>query len=264
MIPNNLNRRFQLKLTILGTGTSQGVPVIGCRCPVCLSSDPRDNRLRSSVLISAGDKNILIDSGPDFRQQMLRADIRHLEAILLTHEHNDHVIGIDDVRPFNFNSGNAMSVYALKRVADDLRRRFQYVFAEPIPGLPRIELIHIRNDSLIQFDDFSIQAISVMHGPLPILGFRIGPLTYLTDVKTLLPAELEKLKGTRYLIVNALQHKYHPTHMSLTESLAFVKMVQPEKTWLTHVSHLMGLTADINPTLPEGVELAYDGLEIEW
>ncbi len=253
-----------MKLTLLGTGTSQGVPVIGCQCPVCTSRDPRDNRLRSSALLSAGDKNILIDSGPDFRQQMLRADIRHLEAILLTHEHNDHAIGIDDVRPFNFNSGNPMSVFALQRVADDVRRRFQYVFAEPIPGLPRIELILIHENSTIHFEDISIQAIGVMHGPLPILGFRIGPLTYLTDVKTLHPAELEKVKGSRFLVVNALQHKYHPTHMSLSESLDFIETVQPEKAWLTHVSHLMGLTADINPTLPEGVELAYDGLEIEW
>lgn len=253
-----------MKLTILGTGTSQGVPVIGCQCPVCTSADPRDNRLRASALISHGDKNILIDSGPDFRQQMLRADVRHLDAILITHEHNDHAIGIDDVRPFNFSSGSAMSVYTMKRVADDLRRRFQYVFAEPIPGLPRIELIHIREDSVLHFDDLTIQAIGVMHGPLPILGFRIGDLTYLTDVKTLLSQELEKIKGTRILVVNALQHLPHPTHMSLTECLALIEQVKPQQAWLTHVSHNMGLTADINATLPEGVQLAYDGLELEW
>lgn len=253
-----------MKLTILGTGTSQGVPVIGCRCPVCTSTDPRDNRLRSSAMITAGKLNILIDAGPDFRQQMLRADIRHLDAILLTHEHNDHAIGIDDVRPFNFSSGNAMKVYAQQRVADDVRKRFRYVFEDPIPGLPRIELVHIDEDSVLHFEELTIHSIGIMHGRLPILGFRIGDLTYLTDVKTVLPEEFEKIKGTRLLVVNALQHTNHPTHMSLTESLAFIEQVKPERSWLTHVSHLMGLTAEVNPTLPAGVELAWDGLVIDF
>jgi len=253
-----------LKLTILGTGTSQGVPVIGCQCPVCTSTDPRDNRLRSSAMITAGQLNILIDAGPDFRQQMLRADIRHLDAILLTHEHNDHAIGIDDVRPFNFSSGTAMTVYSQQRVADDVRNRFRYVFEDPIPGLPRIALVKIDEHSVLHFEDLTIQAIGIMHGQLPILGFRIGDLTYLTDVKTILPEEFEKIKGTRLLVINALQHKYHPTHMSLSECLAFIEQVKPERAWLTHVSHLMGLAADVNPKLPEGVELAWDGLVIDF
>ncbi len=253
-----------MKLTILGTGTSQGVPVIGCTCPVCRSADPHDNRLRSSVLLSCDDLNILIDAGPDFRQQMLREKIDHLNAILLTHEHNDHVIGLDDIRPFNHRSGQPMAVYALPRVADEVRKRFEYVFAEPIPGLPRIELKPIEVGVNLPFGEFLIQPIGILHGRLPIVGFRCGDLAYLTDVKTVSPAEMEKLKGVKYLIVNALQQEWHPTHMSLGEALAFVEAVSPQFAWLTHISHLMGLAAVVETTLPPNVSLAFDGLKIEF
>ncbi len=252
-----------MKITILGTGTSQGVPVIGCNCAVCSSSDPHDNRLRSAVLISHGRQNILIDAGPDFRQQMLRAKVRHLDAILLTHEHNDHVIGLDDIRPFNHRTGQSMAVYALPRVAKEVQKRFEYVFEDPIPGLPRIELKPIAVGENIQIGDLCIQPIGIMHGKLPIVGFRIGALAYLTDVKTVVPSEMRKLSGIKYLIVNALQHKWHPTHMNLEEAIDFVHKLAPEKAWLTHISHLMGLASEVGLLLPEDVSLAYDGLEIE-
>ena len=253
-----------MKITLLGTGTSQGVPVIGCGCNVCSSPDPRDKRLRSSALISAGDVNILIDAGPDFRQQMLRAGVRHLEAILLTHEHNDHVIGLDDVRPFNFNSGKPMRVFALPRVAAEVRKRFEYIFGKPIPGLPRVELIDIEPGLPFMVEGVRVLPVGVQHGRLPILGYRIGELTYLTDVKSILPEDVQKIAGTRYLITSALHHDQHPTHMNLAEALALVEQVAPEHAWLTHISHNMGRAEDIGPQLPAGVELAYDGLEIEF
>ncbi len=251
-----------VKLTLLGTGTSQGVPVIGCRCAVCTSSDPRDNRLRTSALLSDGTTNILIDPGPDFRQQMLRAQVDHLDAILITHEHNDHVIGIDDVRPFNFASGQAMRVYALPRVAADMRYRFQYIFGVPIPGLPRVELIDIEQDSEIVIGTCLVQAIGIQHGRLPILGFRVGNLAYITDMKTIAPSEAAKLEGIDTLVVNALQHHEHPTHMTLEQAVLFVAQVRPRQAFLTHASHLLGLAAEVEPTLPPGISLGYDGLEV--
>ncbi len=251
-----------LKLTLLGTGTSQGIPVIGCDCPVCSSDDPRDHRLRTSALLSWQNINILVDAGPDLRQQMLRARVRHLDAILLTHEHNDHVIGLDDVRPFNFRSGRPIAVYAQPRVAEAVRSRFAYVFDSPGPGLPRIELNTIEADSLLELGNLHIQPVGIWHGHLPILGFRFGPLTYLTDVKAIPPDQLQKVKGTRYLVISALRRRPHPTHLTLEEALALVHKIAPEHAWLTHISHELGLAREVSAELPNGVSLGYDGLEI--
>ncbi|MCB9314744.1 MAG: MBL fold metallo-hydrolase [Lewinellaceae bacterium] len=252
-----------MKLTLLGTGTSQGVPVIGCSCIVCRSDDPRDNRLRASALLTHNGTNILIDAGPDLRQQMLRAEVQHLDAILLTHEHNDHVIGLDDIRPFNFKSGHPMSVFAQERVAKDVRLRFAYIFGDPIPGLPRITLNSIDQHTRLDINGLEVQPIGIWHGRLPILGFRFGAITYLTDVKTISPEELEKVRGSRFLVINALRHRDHNTHLNLEEALELVREIAPEKAWITHISHEMGLAATVAAELPVGVELAYDGLEIE-
>ncbi|MEO6038227.1 MAG: MBL fold metallo-hydrolase, partial [Saprospiraceae bacterium] len=213
---------------------------------------------------TAGDTNILIDAGPDLRQQMLRAQVHHLDAILLTHEHNDHVIGLDDIRPFNFRSGQPMTIYALPRVATDVRKRFEYVFGEPIPGLPRIALVPLHEHTPLRIGDVDIQPIGVQHGRLPILGFRFGDLTYLTDVKTVDDLEFEKIKGTQHLVLNALHHEEHHAHLNLREALAFIERVKPQQAWLTHVSHRMGLARFQGPKLPAGVGLAFDGLEIEF
>lgn len=238
--------------------------MIGCDCAVCQSTDPRDQRLRASALLSDGALNLLVDAGPDLRQQMLLTQVKHLDAILLTHEHNDHVIGLDDVRPFNFRSGKAIEVYALARVANEVRRRFDYVFGEPIPGLPRIELKEIDGLETLAFNGTSVRPVEVLHGYLPIVGFRFGDLAYLTDVKTLPPTAFPKLTGLRYLVVNALHHTPHPTHMNLQEALELIKILAPAQTWLTHISHSMGKTADLGPTLPPNVQLAYDGLTIQF
>ena len=250
-----------MTVTFLGTGTSQGVPVIGCDCEVCLSEDTRDQRLRTAALIEKDGKKVVIDVGPDFRQQMLRAAVTEIDAVLITHEHNDHIIGMDDVRPINFRQGRPMPVYAKPSVQKTLKERFAYVFADnPYPGAPRIFLRDIRKDQPVIVDGWEFIPVQLWHGRLPVYGFRTGDFTYLTDLNKVDEAELEKVKGTRFLALDALHHTRHHSHFNLEEALEFVQLVQPEQTYLIHISHRMGKAAEINSTLPTNVQLAYDGL----
>lgn len=251
-----------MKVTFLGTGTSQGVPVIACPCAVCASTDPRDNRLRVSILVEIDGKVIVVDSGPDFRYQMLRAKVRHLDAILFTHEHKDHVAGLDDIRAFNYQQQSALNVYAHKRVHRALQQEFHYAFAEyKYPGIPRINLIEIDNHPF-SIDDVHIVPIEVMHYKLPVFGFRFGDFTYITDAKTISEAEKEKIKGSKVLIINALQRETHISHFTLEEAIAMAEELGAEKTYFTHISHKLGKHEDISKELPAGVELAWDGLVV--
>ncbi|GAA4088660.1 MBL fold metallo-hydrolase [Mucilaginibacter panaciglaebae] len=249
-------------VTFLGTGTSQGVPVIACGCEVCTSSDPRDNRLRSSILIEAGDRTVAIDSGPDFRYQMLRANVQRLDAVVYTHEHKDHVAGMDDIRAFNFKQQEPMNIYADARVQAALMREFPYVFAEfKYPGIPQVNIHPI---GLEPFDIGSIHfiPIEVLHYKLPVLGFRINDFTYITDAKTVSPEEKEKIKGTKILVINALQTQSHISHFTLEEAIDFAQDIGAETTYFTHISHRLGKHADVEQELPPGIKLAYDGLQV--
>ncbi|MBL4677508.1 MAG: MBL fold metallo-hydrolase [Mucilaginibacter sp.] len=252
-----------MTITFLGTGTSQGVPVIACTCEVCLSTDKHDKRLRTSILIEAEDKTIVIDSGPDFRYQMLREHVMKLDAIVFTHEHKDHVAGMDDIRAFNYKQQAAIDIYATERVQQGLKREFFYVFeAFKYPGTPQVEMHTIGLDP---FDIGSVHftPIEVMHYKLPVLGFRIKDFTYITDAKTVRDEEKEKIRGSKILVINALQKEKHISHFTLDEAIAFAQDIGAEKTYFTHISHRLGKHADINPDLPPGIELAYDGLKIE-
>lgn len=254
----------KIRVTILGSGTSQGIPVIGCTCDVCLSADPKDKRLRTSILLSSEQSNVVIDVGPDFRQQMLREGIASLDAAVITHEHNDHIIGLDDIRPFNFMRRMPLTVFATKRVQSELMDRFKYIFdINPYPGAPRVALSNIDPDSVLEVGDFELRPIKVMHGFMPVLGFRVNDFTYITDAKTIEPEELNKAKYSDTLILNALHHKPHHSHLNLSEALELIAFLKPRQAYLTHISHNMGRYEDINKTLPENVSLAFDGLSFE-
>lgn len=252
-----------MTVTFLGTGTSQGVPVIACECEVCTSTDARDKRLRTSVLLEADGYTIVIDSGPDFRYQMLRAGVKHLDAILFTHEHKDHVAGLDDIRAFNYRQQGPIEVYADARVQTALKKEFSYIFAEfKYPGIPQLNL---HNIGLQPFDIGPVHftPIEVMHYKLPVLGFRIKDFTYITDAKTVSETEKEKIKGSKILVINALQFDQHISHFTFDEALIFADEIGAETTYFTHISHRLGQHADISARLPKHVKLAYDGLVLE-
>lgn len=258
-----------MKLTFLGTGTSQGVPVIGCRCEVCTSSDRRDARLRTSAMVETQGVRLVIDAGPDFRYQMLRTGVRHIDAILLTHEHKDHIGGLDDVRAFNFvdypTTIHRIDIYAAPRTLQCVRKDFDYAFAQDkYRGVPEIELHEIDTGRAFSVKGVEIVPVSGHHSErFSVTGYRIGPLGYLTDFKTIEDAEVEKLRGVEVLVVNALRFERHPSHFSVAEALELIRRVGPREAYLTHMSHEIGLHALTDPTLTAGVHLAYDTLEIE-
>ncbi len=252
-----------MKITFLGTGTSQGVPIIACQCEICQSENPLDKRLRASVLIETDAKNILIDAGPDFREQMLRHKVLRIDAILLTHEHRDHIAGLDDIRPFNYNQKAAINIFCEDRVLNSLHNVYYYVFKhEKYPGVPDMKLVPIEN-APFQIGKTQVTPIRVMHLKLPIYGFRIGDFTYITDANYIDDSELEKAKGTKVLVINALRHKKHNSHFNLEDALAVIEKIKPKHAYLTHISHQMGFHTQVCNKLPKGVSLAYDGLEIE-
>ncbi|WP_090629190.1 MBL fold metallo-hydrolase [Parapedobacter indicus] len=250
-------------IKFLGTGTSQGIPVIACNCEVCRSSDARDKRLRSSVLLQLADKNMVIDTGPDFRYQMLREQVDHLDAILFTHSHKDHIAGLDDVRAFNRQQGGAIDIYGAREVHEALRREFYYAFtAKKYPGIPQLELHEITLSPFFLFG-VKIIPIEVMHYMMPVLGFRLGDFTYITDAKTVSEAEIKKIVGTKILVVNALQQEPHISHFTLDEAIAFAQRVGAAQTYFTHISHKLGLHKEVERKLPKGISLAYDGLVLD-
>ena len=252
-----------MKIYFLGTGTSQGIPVIGSHHSVCQSANPKDKRLRVSVWISWDNHSYVIDCGPDFRQQMLKSNCQKVDGILYTHEHSDHTAGLDDIRPFNYKQGD-IPIYAHRRVIDNLKRRFDYIFEteNKYPGAPTVTPIEVKNNHPFKIGNKKAIPINVMHGKLQVFGYRIDDFAYLTDVKTIEEAEIEKLKSVKILVVNALRDEPHDTHFNLQEALDFINLVQPEKAYLTHISHILGLHDEVQQKLPKNVYLAYDNLEI--
>ncbi len=252
-----------MKITFLGTGTSQGVPVIACECAVCLSEDHRDKRLRTSLLLETGKTVLLFDAGPDFRQQMLREHVKRLDAIILTHEHKDHIAGMDDVRAFNYKSQDAIDIYAEVRAQEAIKREFAYVFSEKrYPGIPQMRL-NLIPDCGFKIKEIEIIPVRVRHMDLEIYGFRIGNFAYITDASYIPEESREKLIGVKYLVINALRKQKHISHFSLKEAMDFIREISPKKAFITHISHQMGLYEHVGKELPPGIMLAYDGLSLE-
>jgi len=251
-----------LKVTFLGTGTSQGVPVIACDCPVCSSLDYRDKRLRSSIHLEIEGKSLVVDTGPDFRQQMIREKIHHLDAVLFTHEHKDHTGGLDDIRSYNFLQKKDMPIYGTKKVLNQIKREFAYIFEEVrYPGVPSVITHEIVNEPF-SAEGIPVVPIQVLHYRLPVFGFRFGDFTYITDAKYIDDTELEKIKGSKVLVLNALQQSHHLSHFTLEEAIQLVHLIKPELAYFTHISHRLGTHQEVEKTLPPNIHLAFDGLKI--
>ncbi|WP_235855815.1 MBL fold metallo-hydrolase [Flagellimonas aequoris] len=254
----------RMTITFLGTGTSQGIPVIGSNHPVCLSKDTKDKRLRVSVLVSWGDYNFVVDCGPDFRQQMLLHPIEKLDGILFTHEHADHTAGIDDIRPFFFRQGD-IPIYAHQRVINSLKRRFDYIFADEnrYPGAPAVQVFEVTKDKPIPLGGLNIIPIEAYHNRLQVFGYRFGEFVYLTDIKKVEEEEIKKIKGAKVLVVNALREEPHHSHFNLEEALEFAEIAGADETYFTHISHLLGFHEEVEKRLPPNVHLAYDNLQLK-
>lgn len=253
----------KIRFTFLGTGTSQGIPLIGCACDVCQSVDLRDKRLRTALLIESETTTICIDAGPDFRYQMLRTGVKKLDAIVFTHEHNDHTAGLDEVRAFNFIQRKVMPLYAAPRVQERLKEQYSYIFKNPdYPGVPQIEFQVLENKPFT-IGDIELTPIALMHGDMPVFGFKIGDFTYITDANHIDDVELEKFKGAKHLVLNALRREKHHAHFTLSEAMDLGKKQEVENLYLTHLSHQMGKHALISAALRKGVQLAHDGLIVE-
>jgi len=251
-----------IKVTFLGTGTSQGVPLIACTCAVCKSPDHRDKRLRSSILIETANTRLVVDSGPDFRQQLLREKIRKLDAVVFTHEHKDHIAGLDEVKAFNFLNRMRMPVYASSRVQTALKREFAYIFAEEkYPGIPEIDLFEIENNTF-SVGDIVLEPVNVMHYRLPVKGFKVGKFAYITDANFIGEEEKKKLKGLKVLVLNALRRESHISHFTFNEAIELINELKPEKAYLTHISHQLGLHQSVSEELPSNIELSFDGLQL--
>jgi phosphoribosyl 1,2-cyclic phosphate phosphodiesterase len=249
-----------VKITFLGTGTSQGVPVIACDCYTCQSDDPHDSRLRTSLLLEIDNMNIVFDAGPDFRQQMLREKVTRLDAIILTHEHKDHIAGMDDVRAFNYKTQDAIDIFAEERVQKEVRKEFSYVFAEyQYPGIPKMRLNNIPSYPF-HVKGIEVIPIRLFHYRLPIYGFRIGDFAYITDANYIPEESKEKLFGVKYLVINALRKEKHISHFSLMEAMEQIRQISPKRAFITHISHQMGRSADVSLEMPPGILLAWDGM----
>lgn len=251
-----------MNITFLGTGTSQGVPMIGCGCEVCTSDNPKDNRLRSAVWLQNEDTSVVIDSGPDFRYQMLRAKVQTLDGIVFTHGHKDHVAGLDDVRAYNYWTQKDIDIFANPDTEEILRREFQYAFSNiQYPGLPQLN-IHSLTGQDFSVGSMDFRTIKVLHYKLEVFGYRIGDFTYITDANYIAPEEMEKIRGSKILVLNALRHEKHISHFTLNEAIDIAREIGAEQTYFTHISHQLGLHEEINASLPQGMFLAYDGLKL--
>ncbi len=252
-----------LRITFLGTGTSGGVPMIACDCAVCSSEDAKDKRLRSSILVESKKTSLVVDTTPDFRAQMLRENVKKLDAVIFTHPHKDHIAGLDDIKAFNYFQQKAVEVYANKLTEEALRREYYYIFAEKkYPGVPHIDL-HTITDKPFMVGDIPVIPILVYHLNMPVLAFRFGDFTYITDANRIEEEEKEKMKGSEVLVVNALRKKEHISHFTLQEAIDLVNELKVPTAYFTHISHQLGLHADIEAELPANIHLAYDGLQIE-